>query len=51
MFNNNCLEEEIEFIRTGFYYQTNYPFWVINKIINEVKEITKVTTLYKDNVS
>ena len=42
------LEEEIEYIRAVFYHQNNYPLWLIDKIINEVKEKPKVTKV--DNV-
>ena len=45
---DNFLEEEIEHIRAVFYHQNNYPLWVIDKIINEVKEKPKVTKLEND---
>ena len=45
---DNFLEEEIEHIRAVFYHQNNYPLWVIDKIINEVKEKAKVTKLEND---
>ena len=42
------LEEEVEHIRAVFYHQNNYPFWVFDKIINEVKEKPKVTKVDTD---
>ena len=45
---NKFLEEEIEYIRAVFYHRNNYPLWVIDKIINELKEKLKVTKVDND---
>lgn len=37
------LDKEIEYIKTVFYHQNSYPLWVIEKIINEVKQKPKLT--------
>ena len=42
------LEEEIENIKAVFYHQNNYPLWVIDKIITEMKEKLKVTKVVND---
>ena len=42
------LEEEIQYIRATFYHQNNYPIWVIDKIINKVKERPKVIKVDND---
>ena len=49
MFNQyKFLEEEIEYIRIVFCHQNNYPLWVIDEIINKVKEKLKVTKVDND---
>ena len=45
---NKCLEEQIEYIKVLFNHQNNYPLWVIDKIINKVKEKPKVTKVDND---
>ena len=39
------VKKKIECIWTVFHYQNNYYFWVIDKVINEVKQKTKTTTV------
>ena len=33
------MKEELEHIRTVFHHRNNYPLWVINKIIDDVKKV------------
>ena len=42
------LGEEIKHNRAVFYHQNNYSLWVIDKIINKVKEKPKVTKVDND---
>ena len=42
------LEEEMEYIKAVFCHQKNYPVWVIDKIINEMKEKPIVTKVEND---
>ena len=48
---DNFLEWEIEYIKSVIYQQDNYPLWVIDKIINEVKEKPEITKVDNDESS